>query len=309
MANTGTSRHMPMHPAPEPWPALPLEAWRDTYATLHMWTQVVGKLTLALTPLANHHWNVAFNLTARGLVTGPMHAGTGRTLTASFDFVAHRLLLQTSDGAREAIALAPQTVADFHAAVMDALRRLHVQVHIRTMPVEVENPIPFDEDTTHHSYDPAWANAFWRALLAMRPVFEEFRCGFVGKCSPVHFFWGSFDLAVSRFSGRRAAVVPVGVIEREAYSHEVISHGFWPGGGAAGDAAFFAYAKPEPEGFSTAVVAPAAARYERSFGIFVLPYEAVRTAASPERELMTFLESTYEAGARLAGWDRAVLER
>jgi len=305
--NPSTDPFPPSSPAP--WPPLPLDAWRDTYATLHMWTQVVGKLTLALTPLANHHWNVAFNLTARGLATGPMDAGGGRTLTATFDFVNHRLALQTSEGARQTIALAPQTVADFYAAVMDALRRLHVAVHIWTMPVEVENPIRFDEDTVHHSYDPACANAFWRALLAMRPVFDEFRCGFVGKCSPVHFFWGSFDLAVSRFSGRRAAVVPEGVIEREAYSHEVISHGFWPGGGAVAEPAFFAYAKPEPEGFSSAVIAPSTARYEKSFGIFVLPYEAVRTAPSPERELMTFFESTYEAGARLGGWDRAALER
>ena len=309
MADPIESIEQPPSSPPAPWPPLPLQAWRDTYATLHMWTQVVGKLALALTPLANHHWNVAFQLTARGLATAPMDAGAGRTLTATFDFIGHRLLLQASDGAREAIALAPQTVADFHASVMDALRRLRVPVHIWTMPVEVEDPIRFEEDTVHHSYDPAWANAFWRALLSMRPVFEEFRCGFVGKCSPVHFFWGSFDLAVSRFSGRRAAVVPEGVIEREAYSHEVISHGFWPGGGAVAEPAFYAYAKPEPAGFASAVVAPAAARYDASFGIFVLPYEAVRTAASPGRELTTFFASTYEAAARLAQWDCAALER
>jgi hypothetical protein len=295
--------------AQSPWPALPLEAWRETCETLHMWTQVVGKLALALTPLANHHWNVAFRFTARGLATEPMRAGGGRTLTATFDFVGHRLLLQSSDGLVESIPLAPRTVADFYLAVMDALRRLRVDVHIWTMPVECERPIPFDEDTQHHAYDPVGADAFWRALLAMRPVFEQFRCAFVGKCSPVHFFWGSFDLALTRFSGRRAAVVPEGVIEREAYSHEVISHGFWPGGGAVPDAAFYAYAKPEPEGFATAAIVPAAARYEKSFGIFVLPYEAVRTAASPERELTTFLESTYAAAAALAGWDREALER
>lgn len=293
----------------ESWPELPLEAWADTYATLHMWTQVVGKVVLALTPLTNHHWNVAFHFTSRGLATQPMEVGGGRSLAMTFDFVGHALVLQCSDGAVESVPLAPRTVAEFHALVMASLRRLGVDVRIWTMPVEVENPISFERDTTHRSYDPAWANAFWRALTSMRPVFEAFRCGFVGKSSPVHFFWGSFDLALTRFSGRRASAVPEGVIEREAYSHEVISHGWWPGGGAVDDAAFYAYAKPEPQGFRDVAIEPSAARYDTAFGIFVLPYEHVRTARSPERELTRFLESTYEAGARLAKWDRAALER
>jgi len=291
------------------WPALPLAKWRQTCETLHMWTQVVGKVALAATPLVNHHWNVAFRLGSRGLATRPMEAGDGRTLTITFDFVDHRLLIQASDGGTETIQLTPRTVADFHAAVMAALERMGMRVHIWTMPSEVADPIAFEKDTKHRSYDPAWANAFWRALVSMRPVFEEFRCRFVGKSSPVHFFWGSFDLALTRFSGRRAVSVPEGVIEREAYSHEVISHGFWPGGGAVDDAAFYAYTKPEPDGFRDSIVKPAGARYESSFGIFVLPYEDVRTAASPEQALMTFLESTYEAGARLAQWDRESLER
>ena len=302
---------MPDLPAPvdSRWPALPLAKWRDSRDTLHMWMQVVGKIVLALTPLANHHWNVAFHFTSRGLATQPMEVGHGRSLTMTFDFVGHRLLFQCSDGAVESVPLIPRTVADFYALVMETLRRIGVDVRIWTMPVEVENPIAFERDTTHRSCDPAWVNAFWRALTSMRPVFEAFRCEFVGKTSPVHFFWGSFDLAVTRFSGRRAPVVPEGVIEREAYSHEVISHGWWPGGGAVDDAAFYAYAKPEPEGFRDARVEPAAARYEPAFGIFVLPYEHVRTAASPERELNAFLRSTYEAGARLGKWDRDALER
>ncbi|HET9652289.1 MAG TPA: DUF5996 family protein [Usitatibacter sp.] len=292
------------------WPALPLGEWGDTYHTLHMWMQVVGKLVLATTPLTNHHWNVAFHYAARGLATQPMHVGAGRTLTATFDFVEHRLLLQASDGAIECIALAPRTVADFHAAVMDALERLGAGIRIRTMPVEVPDAIAFERDTIHRSYDASWANAFWRALVCMRPVFEEFRGGFVGKCSPLHFFWGSFDLALTRFSGRRAKLPPnADPITREAYSHEVISHGWWPGGGDVEEAVFYAYARPEPEGFPKSSIEPAAARYEDALAEFILPYEAVRTAASPERDLLAFLESTYEAAATLGKWDRAALER
>jgi len=291
------------------WPALPFAQWRDTCETLHLWTQVVGKIALATTPLVNHHWNVALHLTSRGLATQALHAGPARSFTMTFDFVGHRLLIQCSDGGLETLALVPRTVADFHAAVMDALGRLGIAVRIWTMPVEIEDPIAFERDTVHRQYDPVSVNAFWRALLSMRPVFEEFRGRFVGKSSPVHFFWGSFDLASTRFSGRRAVSVPDDPIEREAYSHEVISHGFWPGSGTVGDAAFYAYARPEPEGLAQAIVRPAQARYEKSFGIFVLPYEHVRTSASPEGELMTFLESSYEAAARLAQWDRESLER
>jgi hypothetical protein len=274
-----------------------------------MWTQVVGKIALATTPLVNHHWNVAFHLTSRGLATQAMHTADGRSFTATFDLVGHRLELACSDGKMETLSLVPRTVADFHAGVMASLERMGIGVHIWTMPVEVDDPIAFERDTTHRSYDAAWANAFWRALVSMHPVFQEFRCRFVGKCSPVHFFWGSFDLALTRFSGRRAVSVPDGVIEREAYSHEVISHGFWPGGGAVPDAAFYAYAKPEPDGLRDSIVKPAGVRYDRAFEIFVLPYEDVRRAPSPERELTTFLESTYDAAARLAMWDRESLER
>jgi hypothetical protein len=291
------------------WSALPLSEWRDTYTTLHMWTQVVGKLTLATTPLVNHYWNVTFHFTSRGLATQAMGCPGGTTLTAEFDFVGHELLLGTSNGAVESVALEPRTVADFHAAVMAALARLGIAIPIWTMPVEVPDPIRFEKDTVHRSYDPAWANAFWRALQSMRPVFEEFRGHFVGKCSPLHFFWGSFDLALTRFSGRRAPEKPdADPVTRESYSHEVISHGFWPGGGPV-DAAFYAYAAPEPAGFSTARVLPSAAFYSADFKEFLLPYEAVRTAKSPESVLMSFLESTYARGAELGQWDRAALER
>lgn len=297
-------------PAPlELWPALPLAAWRETYDTLHMWTQVVGKLALAMTPLSNHYWNVTLHFTARGLATQPMNAGDG-ALAVAFDFISHRLVLSCSDGSAEALALEPMTVADFYAAVMGALRRMGVETHIWTMPVEYPNPIAFELDTIHRSYDAAWANAFWRALVSMRPVFERFRCGFVGKCSPLHFFWGSFDLALTRFSGRRAPERPgADAMTRESYSHEVISHGFWPGGGGIEEPAFYAYAAPEPQGLRTALVRPDAAHYNADLGEFILPYEAVRTAASPEKELAAFLESTYDQAARLANWDREALER
>src|SRR5437762_2887110 len=213
------------------WPALPFDAWKDTYATLHMWTQVVGKLCLALTPRTNHFWNVTFQITSCGLVT-PLLKSNDRAFTICFDFISHRLVILCSDGATETIPLQPRTVAEFYRLVMEALHRLGIDVHIWTMPVEVPNPIRFELDTVHKSYEAAYANAFWRALLAMKPVLENFRCGFVGKCSPVHFFWGSFDLAVTRFSGRPAPPRDGPAFMREAYSHEVISHGFWPGGDA-----------------------------------------------------------------------------
>jgi hypothetical protein len=295
--------------AGERWPELPLAAWQDTYATLHMWSQVVGKVVLAATPLANHYWNVAFRLTSRGFETQPMTVN-GHTFTAAFDLVSHELAFTCTDGRRASIPLAPRTVADFHAEVMKTLREMGVDVHIWTRPTEVEVAIPFEKDTTHRSYDAAWANAFWRAMMAMQPVFEAFRCRYVGKCSPVHFFWGGFDLAVTRFSGKRAPPEPdADSIEREAYSHEVISHGFWPGGGAMPEAAFYAYAKPEPEGFRDARVSPAAAAYNTQLGEFILPYEAVRTSSAPEDALTSFLESTYVQAADLARWDRKALER
>ena len=291
------------------WPALPQDAWRDTYATLHMWTQIVGKVCLALTPLSNHFWNIAFHVTARGLTTPSLPLGD-RALTMTFDFVAHQLVLYCSDGRTETIGLEPRTVADFYRSVMDALRRMGIEVRVWTMPVEVPDPIRFETDTLHRSYDPVSANAFWRALLAIKPVLEAFRCGFVGKCSPVHFFWGSFDLAVTRFSGRRAPSRDgADWITREAYSHEVISHGFWPGSGAIHEPAFYAYAAPEPAGLKSAAVRPAAAFYSAELAEFILPYDAVRNARSPATELTAFLTSTYEAAATLAQWNRVELER
>jgi len=290
------------------WPPLPLDAWQDTCATLHMWTQIVGKVCLAMTPLANHFWNVAFQVTPRGLTTPLLIAGD-RALTITFDFVDHRLVFQCTDGRSDAIPLAPRTVVDFYAAVMRTLHGMDIDVHIWTMPVEVPDPIRFEADTVHRSYDPVYANAFWRALVSMKPVLEQFRCRFVGKCSPVHFFWGSFDLAVTRFSGRRAPARPgTDRIMREAYSHEVISHGFWPGSGAIREPAFYAYAAPEPEGFKTSAVPPAAF-YSTDLSIFILPYEAVRLAPSPARALTAFIESTYDSAATLAAWNRTELER
>ena len=291
------------------WPALPLDAWRDTYLTLHMWMQVVGKVCLALTPPTNHFWNIAFQITARGLTTPAMYAGS-RVLTMTFDFLDHQLVVQSSDGRTERIPLAPRTVAEFYRTVMETLRRLDVDVHIWPMPVEVPNPIRFDRDDVHRSYDAAAAQAFWRILVAIKPVLERFRCEFVGNCSPVHFFWGSFDVAVTRFSGRRAPERPgADAMTREAYSHEVISHGFWPGGGPIAEPVFYAYAAPEPAGFKTAAVRPRAAFYSTDLNEFFLPYDAVRTAASPDDELTAFLASTYDAAAALAGWNRAELER
>jgi hypothetical protein len=264
---------------------------------------------LATTPLSNHFWNIAFRLTARGFETQPMKA-QGHVFTAAFDLVGHELVFTCSDGRRAAIALQPRTVAEFYAEVMKTLRGIGIDVHIWTMPVEFLDPIRFEEDTKHRAYDAKWANAFWRAIASMQPVFDEFRCGFVGKCSPLHFFWGSFDLALTRFSGRRAPVKPgADFVTRESYSHEVISHGFWPGGGAVTEAAFYAYAAPAPEGFAEARVEPAAAYYSKDLGEFLLPYEAVRTAAMPEAALMSFLESTYLSGAECARWDRPALER
>jgi hypothetical protein len=291
------------------WPALSLDAWRDTYATLHMWTQIVGKLCLALTPRTNHFWNVAFQVTPRGLATPSLTAGD-RALTITFDFVSHQLVFQSSDGRTETIPLEPRTVADFYRLVMETLHRMGVDARIWTMPVEIPDPVRFEADTLHRSYDRTYASAFWRALIAMKPVFEGFRCDFVGKCSPVHFFWGSFDLAVTRFSGQRApARAGADSITREAYSHEVISHGFWPGSGPIQQPAFYAYAAPEPAGFKDTAVRPAAAYYSKDLSEFILPYEAVRTAASPEKELTAFLESTYDRAAVLAKWNRADLER
>jgi hypothetical protein len=291
------------------WPALPLDAWRDTYATLHMWTQIVGKVRLALSPPINHWWQVTLYVTARGLTTSPIPYGM-RTFTVSFDFIDHTLLIQTSDGASRSLGLFPRSVAAFYRDFMAALHALHLDVTINTLPQEVPNPIRCDEDDIHAAYDPEYTTRCWRILVQTDRVFKEFRARFVGKCSPVHFFWGSFDLAVTRFSGRRApARSGADRITREAYSHEVMSAGFWPGSGSLQEPAFYAYAVPAPAGFDQAVVRPASAWYSTEFGEFLLRYDAVRRADDPDAMLLAFLQSTYEAAADLAGWDRAALER
>ncbi len=301
-------------PAADAWPSLPLAEWQDTYATLHLWTQIVGKLRLAQTPWINHSWHVPLYVTARGLTTSPIPCGT-RIFQVDFDFIAHRLVIQTSAGTERTIPLEPRSVADFYAAVTAALRALDLPVHIHPRPNEIPNAIPFPEDREHAAYDAEHANRFWRVLVQSDRVMKAFRSRFIGKCSPVHFFWGSFDLAVTRFSGRPAPPHPGGVpnfpdwVAREAYSHEVSSCGFWPGGGGVDFPAYYSYAYPEPAGFGAAKVAPAGASYNTQLHEFVLPYDAVRTAASPDEALLAFLQSTYEAAADLGKWDRAALER
>jgi hypothetical protein len=295
------------------WPLLPVAAWADTYATLHMWSQVVGKVRLALAPPVNHWWHVALYVTARGLTTSPIPY-RGGAFEMAFDFIDHRLTIETSEGARKDIALEPRSVADFYQLVMTALRDLGIQVRIWPMPVEVPSPIRFDRDTQHGSYEAEAVNRFWRVLLQADAVLKEFRSRFIGKCSPVHFFWGSFDLAVTRFNGRPTnAKADADPITREAYSHEVTSAGFWPGtlaqGASAIDAAFYAYASPEPPGYKSARAGPAGAFYSPDLNIFILRYDDVRGAASPREALLDFLQTTYEVGADLGKWDRPALER
>jgi len=296
----------------EAWPSLPLEGWQDTYATLHMWTQVVGKIRLALAPLINHWWQVPLYVTARGLSTSPIPYGT-HSFQIDFDFLSHELRIDTSRGERRILALEPRSVADFHRRTMEALRSLQIEAPIRTTPVEIDHPIPFEHDN-RHAYDPDYAQRFWRILAQTERVLTKFRAGFLGKCSPVHFFWGSFDLAVTRFSGRRAPVHPGAphvpdFVTREAYSHEVSSCGFWPGGGPIKEPVFYAYAYPEPPGFKDFPVLPADAFYSPEWGEFLLPYEAVRNAESPDQALLAFAQRTYEAAADLGQWDRQNLER
>jgi Family of unknown function (DUF5996) len=296
------------------WPDLPLAAWSDTCDTLHLWTQIVGKVRTATMPLINHWWNVTLTVTARGLAAPAMpHAGG--TFDIIFDFANHRLVIETSDCRVESFALKPMAVADFYAECMQRLRRLDIDVHIWTMPVEIEDAVPFDQDRKHAQYDAAYAQKFWRALLQVDRVMNEFRARFVGKASPVHFFWGSFDLAVSRFSGRTAPP-PKGVtpnvgswVMAEAYSHEVSSCGFWPGNGGYGRAAFYVYAYPEPTGYGDTRLRTAEAFYDKNLGQFILPYDAVRQACDPDALLLGFLQETYEAAADLAKWDRQALER
>jgi hypothetical protein len=293
------------------WPELTLSSWQDTCDTLHMWTQVVGKVRLALEPMANHWWQVPLYVSARGLTTSLMHAG-GVGLEMEFDFIDHKLVMRTSDGASRSVTLKAIPVADFYAAVMIALRELGVVVRILARPVEVPDAIPFAEDRTHRSYDAAAMQRFWRALVEMDRVLKRFRAGFRGKASPVHFFWGGFDLAVSRFSGRTAPKHPGGApncadwVMELAYSHEVSSCGYWPGGSEEGS--FYAYAYPEPDGFAERQVQPSEAYYDTGFREFLLPYAAVRKAADPDAALLSFCQSTYEAAAELGDWDRRALE-
>ena len=295
------------------WPSLPLEAWSDTCATLHLWTQIVGKIRLAQTPWTNHSWHVTLRVTARGLTTGSIPYGTG-TFQIDLDFIAHALKIQCDDGGATGFPLEPQSVAVFYRRLREEMAKLGLEVKIHPKPNEVTKAIRFDQDQVHASYDPEFANRFWRVLLQSDRIFNKFRARFVGKCSPVHFFWGAPDLAVTRFSGRLAPPHPGGVpnlpdkVAREAYSHEVSSCGFWPGGGPIAYPAYYSYAYPEPEGFAKAAIKPASAFYSPGLREFILPYDEVRNARAPEDTLLDFLQTTYEAAADLAKWDRALLE-
>ncbi len=296
------------------WPELPYGDWQATCTTLHLWSQIVGKVRLAQTPWTNHSWHVPLYVTARGLGTSLIPHGQG-AFEMEFDFVSQVLAIRTAAGDEHTILLEPRSVADFYDAVMDGLAALDRRVSIHGAPNEVPDAIPFAEDESHADYDGEYARRFWEALVSMDPVFKAFRARFIGKCSPVHFFWGSFDLAVTRFSGREAPPHPGGfpnlpdAVTREAYSHEVSSAGFWPGGGPTDYAAFYSYAYPTPEGFGGASVAPAEAVFSEELGEYLLPYDAVRSAPDPAAALMAFLESTYAAAADLGGWDRQALER
>jgi hypothetical protein len=296
----------------ELWPKLPLEAWQDTCATLHMWTQIVGKIRLQLAPMINHWWQVAFYLTSRGFTTSPMPYNS-KYCQIDFDFIEHKMNITADNGNTRSIELKPLSVADFYKLTMETLNSLGVEPTIWTTPVEVSERVPFEKDNTHSAYDPEYAHRHWKVLIQADRVMKEFRSRFIGKVSPVHFFWGAFDLAVTRFSGRRAPDHPgVANVARsvmvEAYSHEVSSCGFWPGVGL-GEPAFYAYAYPEPEGFKEYPVQPKEAYYDKDWGEFILPYEAVRTAELPDEKLLAFLQSTYEAAATLGMWDRDSLER
>ncbi len=291
----------------EAWPPLPLEAWKKSYETLHLWTQIIGKIRVARTPLINHWWNSTLYLSARGLTTSPIPDGDG-AFEVAFDFISHRLLIETSSGKSFALDLQPRACGEFYELVMKGLADLRIDVDINPLSCELPHNIRLDLDREHASYDPEQVNRWWRITLAVHNVLQEFRGRFIGKCSPVHFFWGSFDLAVSRFNGKRAPDREDPMM-REAYSHEVSSAGFWPGSGSIAEPAFYAYHTPMPQGYDRALAKPAAARYDSTLGEFVLPYEAVRTSSSPRQTLLDFLQSTYEAGANLAGWDRAALER
>jgi Family of unknown function (DUF5996) len=294
------------------WPALPLEQWEASYRTLHMWTQIVGKIRLALTPVQNHWWNTALYVNTRGLTTSPIPY-LGGAFEIQFDFVNHRLELRTGRGRapsphKYALTLSSKSVAAFYRELLSLLRGAGIDVQINPKPQEVPNPIPLDQDDTHASYDPEYANRLWRILLSTDIVLQEFRARFIGKSSPVHFFWGSFDLCCTRFSGRRAPPRK-GIITSEAYSHECISVGWWPGGGDVTGPAFYAYTAPEPPGYGEQLVRPTSTVYPSKLHEFLLMYDDVRRSTSPRDEILEFAQSTYEAGANLAGWDRVLLER
>ena len=298
---------------PQSWPDIPFAAWQDTCATLHLWTQIVGKYRLARTPWQNHSWHATLYVSSRGLTTSLVPDGPGG-VQVDFDFIDHALVVSATDGTTKTLPLTPMTVADFHTRFRALLAEIGANATFHGAPNEIPDPIPFAEDVTHAAYDPEAVNRFWQALVRIDGVFKRFRTGFLGKASPVHLFWGSFDLAVTRFSGRDAPPHPGGfpampdAVTREAYSHEVSSAGFWPGGGPLDHAAFYSYAYPSPDGFADAKVAPADAVFDKTLGEFLLPYDAVRTAADPEQALLDFLQSTYEAAASLADWDRTNLE-
>jgi hypothetical protein len=300
--------------AGEAWPSLPLEAWRESYATLHLWLQIAGKIRLVQNPWVNHSWHVTLAVTATGVTTSRIPYGN-RAFQIDFNFVSHQLIVQTSEGRRATLPLEPQSVATFYRRLMETLSSLGLEVKINRRPNEIPDAIPFDQDETHRSYDPEYVNRFWRILVQAERVFLVYRARFLGKCSPVHLFWGGPDLAVTRFSGRRAPPHPGGIpnlpdwVAREAYSHEVSSCGFWPGGGPVPYPVFYAYAYPEPAGYPQAMVAPPQAFYSTDLREFLLPYQVVRQAASPDGTLLDFLQTTYSAAADLAGWDRAALER
>jgi hypothetical protein len=295
------------------WPALPFEEWKDTCATLHLWTQIVGKVRLAHAPMVNHWWQVPLYVTSRGLTTSAMPHGR-RSFQIDFDLLSHRLVIQASDGTAEIIPLEPRSVAEFYREVVGRLRSLKLDTRIWTMPVEIPYPIPFENDHIHRSYDRQSVQRFWHALILADQLFTAFRARFIGKVSPVHFFWGSFDLAVTRFSGRRAPPHPGAPnlalhVARESYSHEVSSCGFWPGNGGYGRAAFYSYAYPAPDGFARAKVRPSAAFFDAGVGEFILPYDSARNSSSPDESVLDFLQTSYEAAANLANWDRRALER
>ena len=298
----------------EYWPSLPLESWSDTFATLHLWTQIVGKIRLVQSPWVNHSWHTTLYVTSSGLTTSPIPYGL-RTFQIDFDFISHQLSIQASDGRMSTLPLEPQSVAAFYGRLMEGMAKLDLHIEIHKKPNEVPEPINFDQDESHRAYDREYANRFWRILVQADRVFKEFRGPFIGKCSPVHLFWGGLDLAVTRFSGRVAPQHPGGIpnlpdwVTREAYSHEVSSCGFWPGGGAVPYPAFYSYAYPEPAGFSEASIKPDADCYSNDLREFILPYDAVRESDSPDRKLLEFLQATYEAAANLAKWDRKLLER